>query len=480
MAAFSGCSVDAVGTDTIHATSSPALTAADTSAFSVTASSGTVWYFAEGFTGNNWETWLYLLNATTASAHVTVTYFQAAGAPVVKNVVIPPQNHLTLFANDPTQGPGPGVAFGITITSDQPITAQQSLIDTVGLLAHGSVGSQVLSPTWYFAEGFTGNGWLTFISATNPGSTTANVSLTYHMTDGTSVTRSTTVAAQSRFTFAGHDDPNNPAIPGLPTGVGLGKAFSVSISSDQPIVSQEVLIDTVGLLAHGTIGVTSPGTTWYFAEGVTTNSWLTFISVGNLTGGPAQVTATYNILGQPPVSRTLTVGAGTRATFAAHEDPNNPAIPGTPTGVGPGQSFGVVVTSDVPIVAQEVLIDPKPNVALAHAVMGSPWLNSQFTFGGGSSEAGWITFISATNPSGSTVTVNATYYFEGAFAPITQTVTLAANSRTTFASYDTATGVPAGRRFGVKITASAPIISQEVAIDVVRYLAYSARGTPGP
>jgi len=76
--------------------------------------------------------------------------------------------------------------------------------------------------------------------------------------------------------------------------------------------------------------------------------------------------------------------------------------------------------------------------------------------------------------------VNATYYFEGAFPPITQTVILAASSRTTFASYDPATGVPAGRQFGVKVTASAPIISQEVAIDVVRYLAYSARGTPGP
>jgi hypothetical protein len=53
VATFSGCSIDAVGTDTIHAASNPALTAADTSPFAVAASSGTVWYFAEGFTGNN-------------------------------------------------------------------------------------------------------------------------------------------------------------------------------------------------------------------------------------------------------------------------------------------------------------------------------------------------------------------------------------------------------------------------------------------
>ena len=127
-----------------------------------------------------------------------------------------------------------------------------------------------------------------------------------------------------------------------------------------------------------------------------------------------------------------------------------------------------------------VLIDPKPGVALAHAVMGSASLNTQFTFGGGTSEANWITFISATNPSASAVTVIATYYFEGALSPVVRTVNLAANSRTTFASFDVATGVAAGRRFGVKITASAPIISQEVAIDVSRYLAYGASGTPGP
>jgi hypothetical protein len=129
---------------------------------------------------------------------------------------------------------------------------------------------------------------------------------------------------------------------------------------------------------------------------------------------------------------------------------------------------------------QEVLIDPKPGVALAHAVMGSPALNTEFTFGGGTSEAGWLTFVSTTNPGAMPATVSATYYFEGGFAPISRTVNLAANSRTTFASFDALTGAEADRRYGVKITASAPIISQEVVIDVVRYLAYSAAGTPGP
>jgi hypothetical protein len=372
-----------------------------------------------------------------------------------------------MFANNLAEGPGPNEAFGITITADQVITAQQSLIDTVGNLAHGSVGSQVLSPTWYFAEGFTGNGWLTFISATNPGGSVAHVNLTYHLTDGTSVVRSATVPSQSRFTFAGHEDPNLPNS----TGVGLGKAFSVSIDSDQPIVSQEVLIDTVGLLAHGTIGVTSLAQTWYFAEGFTGDSWLTFISIGNLSGSTAHVTATYNILGQPQVTKLLTIAPGARDTFAGHDPSSGP---------GPGQAFGVTITSDVPIVAQEVLIDPKPGVALAHAVMGAKTLNTSFSFGGGSSQPNWLTFVSVTNPGLSPVSVTATYYFEGGFAPVVRTAVLPANSRMTFASYDAATGVPAGRDYGVVVTATGPVISQEVAIDILRYLAYSAAGTSSP
>ncbi len=467
LATFSGCKLSQPGDYVLQAAAS-GLASGTTGLFTVDPPPPvSTWYFAEGFTGNSWETYLYILNATSNDANVTVTYFRESGGPVVKSIVIPAESSRTLFANDPADGPGPDQAFGVTITSDQVITAQQSLIDTAGNLAHGSVGSKVLSQTWYFAEGYTGNGWLTFISATNPGNVPANVSLTYHLTDGTSVVRNATVPAQSRFTFAGHDDP----VPPESTGVGTEKAFAVSINSDQPIVAQEVLIDTVGLLAHGTIGVTSLQQTWYFAEGYTGDFWLTFISIGNLSASTAHVTATYNILGQPPVTKSLTIAPGARDTFAGHDPSSGP---------GPEQSFGVTITSDVPIVAQEVLIDPKPGVALAHAVMGSPSLATSFSFGGGSSEANWITFVSATNPGSTAVSVTATYYFEGGLPPVVHTVPLAANSRTTFASFDVDTGVPAGLKYGVVISATGPIISQEVSIDVSRFLAYSAAGTPGP
>jgi Zn-dependent metalloprotease len=415
---------------------------------------GEVWYFAEGYTGDSWQTYTYLLNYGTTTAHVRVDYLLVGGGEVTKNVVMAPQTRHGLFANNTSEGPGPGLAFGMRIRSDQPITAQQQLIDTSGNLSHGTLGSQVLSDTWYFAEGFTGNGWLTFISATNPNDVAVDVTAVYHLTDGSTVSVDKTIPANGRDTFIGHED-----VP--------GSAFSVEVQASLPIVSQEVLIDTVGLLAHGTMGSTTLSKTWQFAEGYTGDSWLTFISIGNLSSSPATVTATYNLFGASPEVRQLVVAAGARETFVGHE---------LATGVGPGQSFGVTISSNVSVVAQEVLIDPKPVVALGHDVLGSTALGTSFVFGGGTSDANWLTFVSVTNPGSTAGTATATYYFDSG-APVQRSQAVPAHSRITFASYD-ATGPGQSKPFGVKIQSTVPIASQEVVIDVSpRYLAYSAAGT---
>jgi thermitase len=421
--------------------------------FPIAGLDGTVWYFAEGFTGNGWETYTYFLNDGNAPATVEATYLLLGGATVTKTFTMPAQTRRRLFANNLSEGPGTGQAFGMRIVADHPITAQQSLVDTSGNLGHGSVGSKVLSTSWYFAEGFSGNGWLTFVSATNPGDAAADVTTTYHKTDGTATVVTKTIPPHSRDTFAGHED-----VP--------GSAFSIEVHSTLPIVSQEVLIDTVGLLAHGTIGSTTLSTQWYFSEGYTGDSWLTFISVGNIGTSAAHVSATYSLFGGSPVTQTQTVPAGTRFTFAGHE---------TATGVGTGQSFGVSVSADQPIVSQEVLIDPKTGVALAHGVIGAPSLGTSFTFAGGTAQTNWLTFVSVTNPGSTGGMVTATYYFDSG-SPVTRTQPIGANQRITFASTDS-TGPGVSVPYAVKITSSVPVISQEVVIDLTRYLAYSAAGT---
>ncbi|HEU0073859.1 MAG TPA: M36 family metallopeptidase, partial [Dehalococcoidia bacterium] len=78
-----------------------------------------VWYFAEGYTGDGWQTYTYLLNDTSSTALVQVDYLLLGGGAVTKNITLAPQTRRSLFANDTDEGPGPNSAFGIRITSNQ-------------------------------------------------------------------------------------------------------------------------------------------------------------------------------------------------------------------------------------------------------------------------------------------------------------------------------------------------------------------------
>ena len=59
---------------------------------------GKTWYFAEGQTGDDFTTWLLVLNPGTAPAALTVTYYPVEGKPVVKTYTAPPTARLNIAA----------------------------------------------------------------------------------------------------------------------------------------------------------------------------------------------------------------------------------------------------------------------------------------------------------------------------------------------------------------------------------------------
>ncbi len=428
--------------------------------FAVTqAAPGTVWYFAEGFTGMGWTTELHLLNPNAGAATVAVTYLLDSGSTVTRNVTIPGLSKMTLDASNLTVGPGPDVAFGASITSDIPIVAEEQMFaGASGDFAHSTTGSRALSTTWYFAEGFTQFGWETWVLVANPGTSAADVTITYQKQAGGTVTRTVTVGPGQRYTFAGHVDLPN-------------EAFSVSVSSTQPIVSELAMYEPARAIAHRTVGVTGPAMTWYLGEGFTGFGWQTFISVGNPGAAAATVTATFNIDGGAPVVKELLVAAHSRGTFIAHE---------TATGVGVDKAFGVYITSTAPVVVQEVLIDPAAGASRANSTMAAAALSSQWSFSGGSSNAGVVTFLTVSNPGGSAASVTATYYFHDGTAPVSQVLTIPAQSRGTFASNGGSPGVPANKSFGIVVTATGGlIVVQEAVYDEPLHRAFSAGGAPG-
>jgi hypothetical protein len=461
VATFSGCNINAAGSFVIRATDG-ALTAVNTAPFTVFSSLGTEWYFAEGFTGSGWNTSLHLLNANAGlSASVHVVYLLDSGSPVSKDFVVLPQRAFVIDANSLSTGPGPDAAFGVHITSDIPIVAEEQMYaGSSGDFAHGTQGATGLSTTWYFAEGFTQFGWQTFVLIANPGAAAANVTVTYQVQGGSAVTNSQTIPAGQRYTFAGHLDVPN-------------QAFSVSVSSSQPVVAEMAMYDPGTGIAHRAVGVTAPGTNWYLGEGFTGSGWQTFISVGNPGNTDATVTAVYSIDGGSPLTKQITVPAHSRGTFIAHD-------PGLATGPGPGFAFGVHVSSTQPVVVQEVLIDPTVGSARANSTMAAPALNARWSFSGGSSAAGLVSFYTVSNPNGSAVSVGATYYFDDATAPVVQTISIPANSRGTFATLGGSPAVPAKSAVGVIITSTGgAVVAQEAVYDEAAGRAYSSAGAPG-
>jgi murein DD-endopeptidase MepM/ murein hydrolase activator NlpD len=89
------------------------------------------------------------------------------------------------------------------------------------------------STTWFLAEGFTGAGFNTFILFQNPNPDPADVTVTYMLDDGSNLTRSHSVAANSRYTIAAHDAAE----------VGVDQAFATRLDSDQPIIVERAMYE---------------------------------------------------------------------------------------------------------------------------------------------------------------------------------------------------------------------------------------------
>lgn len=97
-----------------------------------------------------------------------------------------------------------------------------------GSITGGHIGGGVTapSPTWYFAEGYTGSGFDEYLTILNPDPEGAMVSVTYYREGEGPVVKSHLVPAASRYTIKVNDE------------VGPGQAVSAKVESDRPIVAE--------------------------------------------------------------------------------------------------------------------------------------------------------------------------------------------------------------------------------------------------
>jgi N-acetylmuramoyl-L-alanine amidase len=113
------------------------------------------WYFAEGCTGNGFDTWLCLLNPLPTSSEVHMWCMRDDGVIVEKAVTLAPNARLSIRMNEV-----PGLEradFSTRILSKGAIVAERSMYIKNGSKYGGTsaMGSVDPSTDWYFAEGCT-------------------------------------------------------------------------------------------------------------------------------------------------------------------------------------------------------------------------------------------------------------------------------------------------------------------------------------
>ncbi len=127
-----------------------------------------------------------------------MTFLPDTGVPVTKVYTVPGQQRLTLdiAQEDPALAGG---AVGARVESDRPIVVERSQYWPNGAWheAHNSGGVTAPGQRWGLAEGRVGGATSdqTFILFANPGTETAIATVRFLRTDGTTVTKTVTVAA---------------------------------------------------------------------------------------------------------------------------------------------------------------------------------------------------------------------------------------------------------------------------------------------
>jgi hypothetical protein len=332
--------------------------------------------------------------------------------------------------------------------------------DATGYGSHAETSVAAPVTTWYLAEGATHSGFSLFYLVQNPNPTAADLEVTYLMPVGDPLTKTYTVGPASRFNiWVNADDPRLASTD-----------VSAVLTASLPIIVERAMyLDRAGqTFAAGaeSVGVTTPSTEWFLAEGATGTFFDLFILIANPSDVDAQVQATYLLPNGSLLVRSYTVAANTR--FNIWVDTEDSTLADTAV------STIVTSTNGVPIIVERSMWWPGPTAATwmeAHnsaglTTTGRRWALAEGEVGGPRSIETYILIANRGEADTATVTL---LYEDG--TSDSRTVALPASSRTNVPVAAEFPGA-AGRRFGAIVEAA----GADAQIVVERAMYSSARG----
>jgi hypothetical protein len=280
------------------------------------------WYFGEGTTISDTETFLLVVNPQRQEVAATLTFYPDGTAPLTRTATFAPRTRTTLRLNDLV----PNAQFGLKLVASQPVAAERSVFFANGA-AHLTTGTPQLSRHWSFAEGSTTEGFTTTLHLLNPWPQQVAISLQVMSEDGTSLSRRYALPPQSRFVLTLND-----VVPALP--------FAMEVQAERPIAAERVVRIDHGAAATATIGAVQAATRWTFVEGSTAEPAEEFLLLSNAHQDAVDLNVTYILSDGQTERRSHTIPAMARLTLFVNGDvPNQPVVT-------------AIVTASRPIVAE--------------------------------------------------------------------------------------------------------------------------------
>lgn len=274
-------------------------------------------YFAEGYTGVNFDTFISILSLTYQT--INVTLFLRDGR-TIRHRVTPLSNQQVSYSLNDELGPGEEVSASLDAAG--PFLVERPMyFNFAGTITggHDAFGAQTLADTFYFAEGTTIPGFNEYLTVMNPNPAPITVDISYYFSDGSApstVTR--TIGATSRATYS---------VNSTTDGVGPGKSISARVSTtahgaelflaERPMYFNALGVtggtDVMGATALTSTGNLAEGNTFFFNR-----EYLTVLSAGTIPCTSLQTTYVYGD-GTPSKSRAQPIAPNARTTFLVND-----------------------------------------------------------------------------------------------------------------------------------------------------------------
>jgi Papain family cysteine protease/IPT/TIG domain/Family of unknown function (DUF5719) len=298
----------------------------------------------------------------------------------------------------------------------------------VGGKVSNGVPFSVVASTWYLAEGCTNGGFETWVLVQNPNSKAANVNVTFMTPSGTVQGPQVSVPANARQTFNVAD-----TVPGQ-------WEVSTRVTADRPVFAERAMYGNNRAWGSESIGVESPESTWYLAEGSTGNGFETWVLVQNPNSTTAHVMLNYMTEQGKVEGPYVTLAANSRKTFNVAD--TVPNVDGVST----------TVSADRPVIAERSVYWANRKGGTDSVGVTSPaktWYLAE-----GSTGEGFETWVPVMNPGSKDARVRLTYMTERGEVP-GPVVTIKAGTRRAFHVADT---VPNTWSVSTTVTSDQPVV----------------------